>query len=309
MASDRPLLIVNPRSGGGLSQSKWASLAGAIAKGLGAFDTRMTEHQNHAQQIAREAALEGRHLVVAVGGDGTLNEVVNGLMEAGAPATTELALLPRGTGGDFRRTIGFPEDLVKASHHIALAKAGAVDVGLVHYTAENGGQVSRHFINVSSFGFSAAVAQKANASTKRLGARVAFLGATARTVFTYDKVDVEITMDDAQPVRRTVLLGALGNGRFFGGGMKICPEAMLNNGSLHLVVVGDVSLPSLGLNLHRLYSGTHLSIARVEHQHPKRVHIAPSTGQKPVTIEVDGETPGTLPATWEILPGALMMRI
>ena len=308
MATNRPLLIVNPRSGGGLSEAQWARLAGPIAQGLGAFDTVHTERPGHARGIARQAATQGRRLVVAVGGDGTLNEVVNGLMDAGAPRTTELALLPRGTGGDFRRTIDLPADLAKASAYLAKAPGRPIDVGLVHFTDHQGATASRHFINVSSFGFSAAVANKANESNKKLGARAAFLGATLRTVIGYDNLDVQIAVDGAAPVRRTVLLGAVGNGRYFGGGMKICPEATLDSGRLNLVVVGDLGLGSIATKIHRLYAGTHLSIKRIEGRNAQRVHVASAT-ERNAPVEVDGETPGTLPATWEIIPGALLMRL
>ncbi|MDX2021474.1 MAG: diacylglycerol kinase family lipid kinase [Deltaproteobacteria bacterium] len=308
MALDRPLLIVNPRSGGGLSESRWARLAGAVAEGLGPFDTQMTERPDHAQELAREAALAGRHLVVAVGGDGTLNEVVNGLMAAGAPRTTEVALLPRGTGGDFRRTLDLPHDFTKAGRRIAQSQAKPVDVGLVKYVDHSGQPASRYFVNVSSFGFSASVASKANASSKKLGARSAFLGATVRTVFGYSNLDVQVSIDDAAPLRRTVLLGAIGNGRFFGGGMKICPDAVLDSGSLQFVVVGDLGLGAIATKIHRLYDGTHLKIDRVDGRQIRCVSVAPAEGQAAAPVEVDGETPGTLPATWEVIPAALMLR-
>lgn len=305
----RPLLIVNPRSGGGLSESAWARLAGAIAGGLGAFDTRMTEAAGHATVIAREETAQGRGLIVAVGGDGTLNEIVNGVMAAGAPTTTHVALLPRGTGGDFRRTIEVPEDLTKAARHVCDAQPVRVDVGLVHYVAHDGQPAQRHFINVSSFGFSAAVANKANASSKKLGGKAAFLGATVRTLISHDNVDVEVCADGNNRLRRTVMLGAVGNGKFFGGGMRICPAATLNSGTFQLVLVGDLGLGAVATKIHRLYDGTHLSIEQVEDHAARTIEVRPVDENRHVLLEVDGETPGRLPARWEILPGALTMRV
>ena len=309
MAPDRPLLIVNPRSGGGLSESRWARLAGAVAEGLGPFDTQLTQPPDHARELAYEAAQAGRRLVVAVGGDGTLNEVVNGLMEAGQGPTTEVAILPRGTGGDFRRTLDFPSDFTTAARRIAQSQAKAIDVGRVTYVDHNGQAASRYFVNVSSFGFSASVASKANGSSKKLGARSAFLGATVRTMFGYSNLDVQVSIDDDEPLRRTVMLGAVGNGRFFGGGMKICPDAVLDSGSLQFVVVGDLGLGAIATKIHRLYGGTHLDIDRVDGRQIKRVTVAPAEGQAAAPVEVDGETPGTLPATWEVIPAALRLRV
>ncbi len=309
MHQDKPLLIVNPRSGAGLSEAAWARMARAIADGLGAFDTRMTECAGHAQDIAENAARQGRALVVAVGGDGTLNEVVNGLMAAGAPDSTELALIPRGTGGDFCRTINGSKNVGEAAKHIHDTKAVAVDVGLVKFINADDQPLQRHFINVSSFGFSAAVANRANQASKKLGAKAAFLGATVRTLLGYDNVEVQISVNNETPVRRTVMMGAIGNGKYFGGGMKICPTATLNSGRLELVIVGDLGLGTVATKIHRLYNGSHLSIERIESRSAQQVHIAPVDPLCKPLIEVDGETPGTLPATWQVLPGALRMRV
>lgn len=309
MPADRPLLIVNPRSGAGLSEASWARMAGAIAQGLGPFDTRMTERPGHARHIAEEEARAGRALVVAVGGDGTLNEVVNGLMAVEAREGTQLGLIPRGTGGDFRRTIDGPQDMAGAAKRIAEAKGVKVDVGRVAYVNHDGQPAHCHFINVSSFGFSAAVAEKANRSSKKLGPKAAFLGATVKTLLGHDNAEVQVSVDDEPPLRRTVMLGAIGNGKYFGGGMKICPEATLNSGKLNVVLVGDLGVAEVATKIHRLYAGTHLSIDRVEARSAQQVSVAPVDEEVQVLLEVDGETPGRLPARWEILPGALTMRI
>lgn len=300
-----PLLIVNPRSGGGLSEAAWARAARAIAEGLGPFEARMTERAHHARTLAADAARAGKRLVIAVGGDGTLNEVVNGLMDAGAPEETAFALIPRGTGGDFRRTIDGAEDLCEAARRIREGTRRKIDVGRVRYKGDDGLDHTCHFLNVSSFGFSAAVANRANRSSKRLGPRAAFLGATVRTLLGHDNVEVEVTLDEGESRRRTCLLGAVGNGRYFGGGMKICPEAQLDSGHFQVVLVGDLGVGTIATRIHRLYAGTHLSIDQIEHATARRIHVTPLAPDGQIRLEVDGETPGFLPATWEILPGAL----
>src|SRR6476646_7907182 len=172
--SGRPLVIVNPRSGGGLSESRWARVRGALADGLGELDSEFTTGPRDATEIARREAAGGRKLILALGGDGTISEVADGVLAAGKGATAEIGLIPRGTGGDFRRTLELPEEIAAAARHIRQATARAVDAGRVRYRVADGGEGVRHFVNVASFGFSSAVARRANASSKRFGGRIAF---------------------------------------------------------------------------------------------------------------------------------------
>lgn len=303
---DEPVVIVNPRSGGGLSERRWASVAGVITDGLGAFKTRFTECAGDGCRIAREEAALGRRLVIALGGDGTISEVTDGLVAGGSGA--ELGIIPRGTGGDFSRTIELPRDLGQAARRVRDARARAIDVGRVTFTSPDGTETTRHFVNVASFGFSSSVATKANASSKRFGAKAAFLAATLRTLVSYDNADVFYTVDGGAEQRGTVLLGAIGNGRFFGGGMKISPDSLLDDGLLDLVLVGDLGRMEIVSKIHRLYDGSHLSMKEVRTVRARRISIRPADPTQKIPLELDGETPGTLPATFEVLPGALRLR-
>jgi YegS/Rv2252/BmrU family lipid kinase len=304
----RPLVVVNPRSGGGLSEKKWTRLRGALADGLGELDSAFTTGPRDASAIAAREAAAGRRLILAFGGDGTISEVVDGVMGAGAGATAEVGLIPRGTGGDFRRTLELPEEIGAAARHIREAPARAIDVGRVRFRTHDGSEATRHFVNVASFGFSSAVASKANASSKRLGGRIAFLAATLRTLVAHDNVDVWLTADDGPRQRRRVLMAAIGNGRFFGGGMKICPEARLDDGLLDLVTVGDYTRAEVVTRISHIFSGTHLSLEEIEGTRVRKLVVEPVETDARIPIELDGETPGTLPATFEILPGALRVR-
>ena len=307
-------MIVNPRSGGGLSEAAWAKLVAPLCEGLGEFDSAFTAGPGDATRLAREAAQGGRALVVAFGGDGTVSEVADGILQAkgdpgtGGAAATEIGLIPRGTGGDFRRSLELPADLRRAAHHIRQTPARVVDAGRVHFVAHDGTPAVRHFVNVASFGFSSAVASKANASSKRFGGKAAFLSATVRALLSYDNTDVWLTIDGAEPQQRRVLLAAVGNGRFFGGGMKICPQAKLDSGALDLVLVGDFSRMDVLMKVGRLYDGSHLSLEDVRNQPVKTLHAAPVEPEALIPLELDGETPGRLPATFEIVPGALRVR-
>ncbi len=301
-------MIVNPRSGGGLSESRWARIRGALAEGLGELDSMFTAGPRDAAAIAAREAAGGRKLILALGGDGTISEVADGVLAAGAGGATEIGLIPRGTGGDFRRTLELPEDMAAAARHIRDAAPRRMDAGRVRLRGHDGSDVTRHFVNVASFGFSSAVATRANASSKRLGGRLAFFAATMRTLVSYDNTDVWLTIDDKPRERRRVLMAAIGNGRFFGGGMKICPDAGLDDGQLDLVMVGDFTRADVVSKIGRIYSGTHLALDDVESTRLRRLVVEPVDADARVPLELDGETPGTLPATFEVLPGALTLR-
>jgi diacylglycerol kinase (ATP) len=306
--SGRPLVIVNPRSGGGLSEARWARIRGALGDGLGELDSAFTTAPRDATEIARREATAGRRLILALGGDGTISEVADGVLAAGAGSTTEIGLIPRGTGGDFRRTLELPEEVTAAAERIREATARAVDAGRVRYQDSEGGEGVRHFVNVASFGFSSAVARRANSSSKRFGGKIAFLGATVRELFSHDHHDVWLSIDGQDRKQMRVMMAAIGNGRFFGGGMKICPDALLDDGALDLVAVGDMTRAQVLANIGRLFSGTHLELEQVKHARITRLAVTPVEADAAIPVELDGETPGFLPATFEILPGALRIR-
>jgi YegS/Rv2252/BmrU family lipid kinase len=304
----RPLVIVNPRSGGGLSEKRWARIRGALTDGLGELDSAFTSGPRDASAIAEREAAAGRRLILALGGDGTISEVADGVLAAGAGATTEIALIPRGTGGDFRRTLDLPHDPGAAARHLREAAARPVDAGRVRYHTADGREAVRHFVNVASFGFSSAVATRANASSKRFGGRVAFLGATLRALLSYENTDVWLSLDGGPRERHRLLMAAVGNGRFFGGGMKICPEARLDDGALDLVAVGDFSRADVLTRIGRLYDGTHLELEDVVSARVRSMTAEAVEADLQIPVELDGETPGFLPAAFEVLPGALRVR-
>jgi YegS/Rv2252/BmrU family lipid kinase len=305
-AVDKPVVIVNPRSGGGISEKRWAGVVAVLTEGLGAFDTRFTEAPGHARTIAHDESKAGRPLVVALGGDGTISEVADGVVAAGGQA--EMGIIPRGTGGDFRRSLDIENELFAAAQRVRKSKARKVDVGRIHFVDHQGNQATRHFVNVTSLGFSSVVAERANRKSKRLGGRVSFLSAVVQSLLTYNNAEVAISIDGGEARRMTLLLAAVGNGRFFGGGMKICPEAMLDDGHFDLVTVGDLGRLEVLAKIHRIYSGNHLSMQEVKSVRCRQLQISPADAKDDIPVEIDGETPGRLPARFEILEGALRLR-
>ena len=253
----------------------------------------------------------GRRLVVAMGGDGTISEVVDGLMaNAGdEPPHVELGILPFGTGGDFIRTLEIPRELKAAARRLAGGALRRVDVGRLTYTSNQGQQESRHFINIASFGVAGLVDRLVNKGSNALGGRLSFGLATVRATAKFRPQRAMLRLDGG-PEREVLLHNvAVANGRFFGGGMKVAPEAELDDGLFDVVIMGAMSLKELLTRGHLIYSGAHLELPQVSLASASKVEARPVDPAEHILLDVDGETPGRLPATFEIIPSALTLRV
>jgi diacylglycerol kinase (ATP) len=303
----RPLVIVNPAARNGAVGRLWDKLSASLAAlGVDA-ETVRTERPGHASELAREGLRSGPRLVVAVGGDGTVNEVVNGFFEHGRPVVTdaELAIVPIGTGRDGVRTYGISGKPERAIALIADGVTRTIDLGRATYTAHAGGEESRIFLNIASCGLSGAVAERANRTSKRLGGTPAFLWATIATFAGWKNVPFTVTIDGV--TRELVANNTIvANGRYFGGGMKIAADAKPDDGLLDAIVFGDVGRVDLALNMHRLYRGTILRHPKASHRLARVVSVEPA---RPLPIEIDGEQPGVTPVRFEVLPAALRLRV
>jgi len=297
----RATVIVNPASANGRTRRQWPAIA-ARAKAHGIEpDVVLTEGPGHATELAAAAVAAGAELVLAVGGDGTVSEVANGMV--GAPAT-DLAILQRGSGCDFGRTFGISKDTDRALAIAANGRARPVDVGRVAFTSADGTEATRYFANIASAGLTGVAADRVNRGGKPLGATVAFAWAAVATFFSYrnSRFTVEIDDDRIEQVCNNVIVG---NCRYFAGGMKILPMADPSDGLLDVLVWGDVSKLDLARNLHKLYRGTHVSHPKATIRRARHVVVTPV---EPLPIEVDGEQPGLTPATFDLVPSALRLR-
>jgi diacylglycerol kinase (ATP) len=310
MLAPRTTVIVNPNSQGGKLGKRWVELAETIARAF-PFDEAKTTGPGDATRLTREALAGGAERIVAIGGDGTVNEVVNGFFdEAGRPIAPEasFALLPFGTGGDFRRTFHLPVEIADAAAVIAKNHRKKIDVGKLTFVATNGGPGFRMFANIASFGVSGVVDRLVNESGKKFG-RLSFLVASARATWSYTNQRVQMTFDGADRVEATVNTVAVANGRYFGGGMKVAPEAEADDGVFDVVALGDFSFGDVLKSGRRLYKGTHITMDKVTTRRAKVVEAEPIDPGAIVELDVDGETPGRLPAKFEILPAALWMVV
>jgi YegS/Rv2252/BmrU family lipid kinase len=246
---------------------------------------------------------DGADLLVAVGGDGTLNEVVNGLMRAGGAA--ELATIPLGTGMDFVRTYGIPTGFDGAVQTAAGGAARTIDVGRVRYREWSGDDAERYFANVGSVGMSAAVAQRANGMSKVLGGRATFFYALVRVFLEWQNTEVSVELDGAS--RRARMHDVIvANGRWHGGAMQLAPEALPDDGLFDVVLIGDITKRDFVTTAPKIYKGTYLAHPKVELLRSSAVAVEAS---EHLPIELDGEQVGTTPARFEVVPGALRVRV
>ena len=297
--SEQAIFLVNPASANGRTAKRWPKLQ-ARARELGLDgEALLSEHPGHLVELARQAAGEGR-LIVVVGGDGTLNEVVNGL----AGSAAEVAILPNGTGQDFGRTHGIPTGFDEAVAVALGASARPVDLGRAVFADGAGAGSPRVFANVGSVGMSGAVARRANSMSKRLGGRTVFYYALVREFLAWENTEVTVTSDGGE--RRGRMHDVIvANGRWHGGGMKLAPDAHADDGLFDVVLIGDVTKLDFVTTSPKLYSGGHVHHPRVDVLRSATVAVEAAV---PLPVELDGEVAGTTPVRFEVEPGALRLR-
>jgi YegS/Rv2252/BmrU family lipid kinase len=306
----RTTVIVNPKSQGGKLGKRWAELADTIGRAF-PFEEARTEGPGDATRLAREALRGGSERVVAIGGDGTINEVVNGFFDEDGRAINpeaSFALIPFGTGGDFRRTMNIPTETAEAAAVIAKNHKKKIDVGRLELTTPSGGTQVRMFANIASFGVSGVVDRLVNESGKKLG-RLSFALATARATWSYKNQRVQLTFDGKDHVETTINTVAVANGRYFGGAMMVAPNAEVDDGQFDVVAMGDLTFGDLLTSGRRLYKGTHLSMDKVSVRRARVVEAQPVEPGAIVELDVDGESPGKLPARFELVPSAMWMVV
>jgi YegS/Rv2252/BmrU family lipid kinase len=287
--------IVNPRAAGGKVLRRWSEIAAVMTARLGPVAARFTSAPGEGATLAREFLNQGCKCLVAVGGDGTINEVVNGMLDHSGrvPLGVRLGILTVGTGGDFQRTLGIPAKLEEAVEVLAGGVPVNLDVGSAKFTGHDGTAQQRYFVNVASFGMGGEVAERSRRPRRLLGGRAAFLWATFRAFLAYRGRHVSLELD-GKPAEPELFVTnvAVGNGRYHGGGMHPCPTAVPNDGILEVTVIEYMKMFELARDLRLLYSG-HIYV------HPKVRHLRcqrlTARAKQATQIEIDGEPLGRLP--------------
>ena len=325
-------MIANPAAGGGRTGRRLSQLLAGVREAVGDVDVAATHRRGDAMELAGAAVGEGRRLVVGLGGDGTLDEIVNGLLDGGPSAERRtgldaaraarlpaLGVVGTGTGGDFGRSLGIPNEL---GAYLATLRDGAeraVDVGWARFPDLQGRPVERRWINVLSAGVGGLVDRYAAAAPAFLGGRLAYAQAAVRAVITCrrERLLCRYTLADGTREERLVHAHAVAicNGRTFGGGMNIAPMASLDDGLLEVIVLQTKTRWRLIGRFGTVYSGTHLREPGVDHFTCRELELRPAgppTGRRPraglFPLDVDGDALGDVPVTAGVARAALRVR-
>ena len=303
-------LIVNPKSGGGNTGRSFDKIRGPIERALGTCEVHMTSHAGHGIELAKQAADAGADLVIAVGGDGTIHEVVNGLMLAptGKPKP-ELGIVGQGTGGDFRKTIGLEHRLDKYIEAISSGKKRPIDIGKF----SGGGKDAHHFVNILSVGMGGLVDKYVATAPRALGGKAAYFGATLKALLSAQLGHVKCTVTNDGKTEEHIIRSymiAICNGRFFGGGMEAAPMAAIDDNAFELVALGATSKIGFALTSGSIYSGDHIRQPGTVHLRGQkfRLELVNRSAQDVYLLDVDGEPMGGLPLEIELVPNALTLR-
>jgi YegS/Rv2252/BmrU family lipid kinase len=299
----RTLVIANPHGAGGATGRRWGRVEERLRAALGSVEVEHTRAPRDAQRLAREGVRAGVDRVVVAGGDGTLSEVVTGLLAADLAGYAEVGVLPLGTAADFARNLGIPRGLDRAIAALVAGTARPTDAGRVTYRSEQGDERVSYFVNAASFGASAVACRMANRRPGPFGGASAYLFGALRAIFGYRGAPVSIRVDGVLVHDAPLTFAAAANGRRFGAGMRVAPDARLDDGLLDVVVVSDLSIPGRLIRFPGIYRGAHLGSAAATLHRGALVEASAAPGAVP--LELDGEPLGTLPARFELLPGAL----
>ncbi len=304
----KTFFVVNPHSANGSTGKRWAELAATIARTLNDFGVEFTRGPMDAARICTQALKSGYECIVAVGGDGTINEVVNGFFEGGKAISSNAALgvLPRGTGGDFRRTFSWDTDFEAAVKRLKTPETRPLDVGLVEYRAHDGSTQKRYFVNICSFGASGLVDQEVNTTTKALGGKVSFMLGSLKALTKYSDRLVKFSVDGGPLEQALVTTLAVANGQYFGAGMKVAPTADVSDGIFDVTIWSGYNLADFIFKSAGVYNGNHV---KWKGTRTLRCTSFTASSDEDVLIDCDGEQPGRLPCTISMLPSAIRLKI
>lgn len=300
------LIIANPKSGGG--KSKWLGkrLKRLVRETLPHAELVWTSRAGEGTELAKNGRKRGYEMIVAAGGDGTVAEVLNGLLEFSTPPV--LGIIPLGTGSDFLRALKWRPYLKPAVARLAGKKTMACDVGSLSYTTVGGAMAARYFLNMADIGMGFDMMKRVNRFPKIFGAPMANLQGFIRTWFAYQKRYLEIIVDDHHKGSRLVTNIFVGNGVSNAGGWRFCPDARLDDGLFDITIIGNVGIDSFFKTLPAIYRGERIDHPEVSYYRGKRLRVL-SGKHDPVGVEADGEPLGYLPAEFHNLHHKIRLKI
>jgi diacylglycerol kinase (ATP) len=299
-SKEKFLIIVNPHAGKEKGRKDWPLIKSYLVKADISYDFIFTEKKCHAIELSEEAVSKGYQTIIAVGGDGTLNEVANGILKS-RNADVVIGIIPVGSGNDWCRMFGIPADYEKAVRIIKNRNIFVQDAGIVKCV--NGNEsIERFFVNVAGLGFDAKVVQKTNKQKdKGRGGKMLYLLNLFTSLFSKNDVPAEITIDHK---KISTLLFSMNVGicKYSGGGMMQVPNAVADDGLFDITVINKIGRFDVIRNVKNLYDGSFIKHKKVDTYRCREVSVNANTS---VSVEIDGETLGCIPAEFSILPKAL----
>ena len=302
-------VIVNPESDRGRTGRRWGQIKEALKAFLKEFKYEFTEKPLQATEISRAAIKDGSELIVGIGGDGTVNEIANGFYEGKnyINPQTILGIVPSGRGSDFSRSHNIAPGLKNALDVITEAPSHSIDIGRIAYTDHSGKNQERLFLNISDFGIGGEVIRRMDQNRVKRKAS-SYLKCTLAAFLQYRNKRVRLRIDEEDLPDGEYLIGAVSNGRVFGKGMKIAPNAKLDDGLFDVVLIKGMKALQFCMNAWRVYAGTHLSHPKISVIRGRKIEAIPGSGEEEVLIEVDGEQVGKLPATYDIISKRILVK-
>ncbi|TGE36947.1 diacylglycerol kinase family lipid kinase [Desulfosporosinus fructosivorans] len=306
LENDSWFAIVNPQSANGNTKKRWPEYSKRLIKGGYRLDFAYTTEPGDATRITQRKLKEGYTHIMAVGGDGTMNEVVNGFFSNGQLINpeAELALFSHGTGGDLIRTLLISRGIESFLDTLGRGHKRLIDVGEVLFQDEQGQQTQRYFLNVADVGLGGETVARVNKQSKLLGGKVSFLIGSVLSILRYRNKFMSCKIDGKLVFEGRLNSIMVANGRYIGGGMMIAPHAELDDGLFDVVILGDFSKLMLLRHLPKLYKGTHLEIPGVTVHRGRSVVI---TSIEKALLDIDGEQPGQAPLKFSLHPQALCL--
>jgi diacylglycerol kinase (ATP) len=297
-------IIVNPAAGANSTYRKWPCIQHELKRIGLPFEHNFTEGRGHAIELAREAAGNGFRYLVAVGGDGTVHEVANGILQASNPLDTKLGIVSTGTGSDLSRSLGIPRTCVEACGRLVNPNNITIDAGFIEYL-KNGKKMKRYFVNSAGAGFDAEVVSATEKLPKFFGGTIPYLTGLARSFLQYRNKPV-VLKNGEHIWQFRVLSVVVANGKYFGGGMCVAPQASLDDGMFDVVIIENIGKLDLIRSLHRVYKGTHLTHPKIRLE--KAAHIELESQEK-VLVHADGELLGEAPVSFRLVKDRLRIVV
>jgi len=302
-------VIVNPYSARGKTGQKWEGIKSIIKHYFSEFKYVFTEKPNQATEITREILSEGFDLIIGIGGDGTLNEIMNGFLIGDGKRTVNdeasLGIIPSGTGSDFIRFLKIPRDFKKSIELIKNSKKNKFDVGKITFSGNENENLHKYFINIADFGLGADVVKNLSHVPESKRGPLSYYTGMLSVIKNFRSKNVEIVIDGKKKIEGKYLIGAIANGGIFGGGMIIAPDAKVDDGYFDIILVKEMKKFEIIRNTPHLYRGTIMNNRKVEFFRAKKIEVF---SKEDVNLEFDGETGEKIPAKFEIVERALNFR-